>query len=601
MMLRKLFANETLSAMTKVKFSRAFMFKALSLSLVLALTDGVGIGMLLPILAFAEHQSKGLDGATSQLIENMSEIAENIGLPLNMGTLVVLAIMPLLFRQVIYYYKSVVIARGEFGYQLHLRERTVECFLRAGLTFFIRAAHGESLASIMYYTEQASVLLRAIVELIEIGLFLIVYGLILLFISPLLTVIALPCFAFAGIMARSNLKRAQESGQVMGEQSKGLNKTVSESLAGIRMIKMRGIEEATIKNIRTMASSLADARINLQRISALLEAQAQPVLIICAFGILYFATEGLGMQLAELGVFLLIITRINPYLIRLNTTRLTVQGGLFCHSKLQDLYAAETEMADVPSGEVMFSSFEHAINLTNVSFHYDEDHKVSVLNDISVTFEKGRTTAVVGASGSGKSTLMDLIVRFYDPTDGVVSIDDIALKDFNLQSLRRHIALVNQTPVMFHNTLRANVEVGLDSPLNEEELNNCLRQAHCLQFVEELSDGVDTVIGHEGFRLSGGQRQRLAIARALAQNPEILILDEPTSALDSISEAEVQSTLDGLHGKVTTIIVAHRLSTVRRADKILVLDAGKIIGSGTHDELLGSCSIYLNLFDTQDL
>ena len=600
-MLRKLFRGETLSALANVDVPKGFMFRALGLSLAFALTDGAGIGMLLPILSYAEHMNSGLTSDASPLIENMTKIAELIGMPLNLAVLVIMAMSPLLARQLFYYYKTVVTARGEFRYQLKLRERTVACFLRAGLPFFIRASHGESLASVMQYAEQASVLLRAIIDLTEIAFFLLVYGLILLFISPLLAAIALPCFAFASLMARSNLKRGQQHGETIGAQSKALNTSITEALGGIRMIKMRGIEEVTINNIRIMASKLTEARIDFQRIRALLEAQAQPVLILCTFGILYFAIESLGMRLAELGVFLLIVSRINPLLIRLNTVRLTIQGGLFCNAQLQELYAAEEAMADVPSGTIPFNGVERAITLENVSFQYDDDQDLPVISGLNTSIEKGKTTAIVGPSGSGKSTLMDLIARFYDPTDGQICIDETPLRDFNLQSLRRRIAFVNQDPMMFHDTLRANIEIGLDRPLNEDELHNCLDQAHCLQFVADMLDGVDTVIGHGGFRLSGGQRQRLAIARALAQDPEILILDEPTSALDSISEAEVQAALDDLRGKLTTVIVAHRLSTVRDADKILVLESGKIVGSGIHKELLGTCPSYKKLVEIQNL
>ena len=600
-MLSKLFTNETLSALTRVSMPRGLMLKALALSLAFALTDGAGLGMLLPILGYVEHQNGGLSGDANPFIETLSEIAEFFGLPLNLATLIALAVTPLLIRQVVYYYKAAVTARGEFGYQLQLRDRTVAAFLRAGLPFFIRNAHGESLARVMQYAEQASSLLRAIIELIEIIFFLLVYGLILLFISPLLTMIALPCFAFAGLMARGNLKRGQQSGKEIGEKSAALNRAITEALGGIRMIKMRGIEKLVIKRIRVIASALADARINFQCIRASLEAQAQPILILCAFGILYYAVEGLGMRLAELGVFLLIISRTNPLLIRLNTVRLSVQGGLYCHNQLHILYATEGEMADVPSGTISFAGIERAIMLEDVSFQYDAGEDLPVLDGVNATIEQGKTTAIVGPSGGGKSTLMDLIARFYDPTDGKISVDGVPLANFNRQSLRRKISFVNQDPVMFHDTLRANIEVGLDRSLSDEELHDCLRQAHCLQFVEELKDGVDTVIGHGGLRLSGGQRQRLAIARALAQKPEILILDEPTSALDSIAEAEVQAALDNLHGKLTTIIVAHRLSTVRNADQILVLEAGRIVGSGSHEVLLTSCATYKKLAEIQNL
>ena len=249
-MLSNLFRNETLASLRKVDFPKNFMFRALSLSLAFALTDGAGIGMLLPILVFVENENSGHAASNDALIETMSEIAEFTGLPLNLLTLVAIAMAPLLIRQVLYYYRAVVTTRGEFFYQLQLRERTVATFMGAGLPFFIHAAHGESLAKIIEYANNSSVLLRSIVELIEIIFFLFVYGLILLFISPLLTSIAVPCLAIAGLMARANLKRGYVSGQTIGEKSQALNNLIMEALSGIRMIKMRGIEDVTIKKIR---------------------------------------------------------------------------------------------------------------------------------------------------------------------------------------------------------------------------------------------------------------------------------------------------------------------------------------------------------------
>jgi subfamily B ATP-binding cassette protein MsbA len=209
-----------------------------------------------------------------------------------------------------------------------------------------------------------------------------------------------------------------------------------------------------------------------------------------------------------------------------------------------------------------------------------------VLQDVSVKVEAGRTLAIVGHSGSGKSTLISLLPRFYDPTSGTVLIDDVPVQDYALDNLREHISLVSQDVVLFNDTIARNLAYGRLAEHSEEDIRAAADAAHVLDFVDEMPDGLDTVVGDRGVLLSGGQRQRIAIGRAILKNSPILILDEATSSLDTRSERRIQDALNALMQNRTTLVIAHRLSTVESADEIIVLDAGRIVESGTHTELL---------------
>lgn len=238
------------------------------------------------------------------------------------------------------------------------------------------------------------------------------------------------------------------------------------------------------------------------------------------------------------------------------------------------------------------------VKFENVSFRYKEDSR-DVLNGLNLTVPYGKTVALVGPSGTGKSTLVNLIPRFFDATKGAVKIGGTDIKDFDVYSLRSEIAIVSQSPFLFNNTIRYNLTYGCKETVSDEKLTEAAKQAYALDFINELSDGFDTMIGERGMKLSGGQKQRLTIARALLTDPQILILDEATSALDTESEKVVQSAMDNLIKNRTCFTIAHRLSTVINADMIAVIEEGKIAAIGTHEELLESSPTYKRLYEIQ--
>src|SRR5690606_19500297 len=231
-----------------------------------------------------------------------------------------------------------------------------------------------------------------------------------------------------------------------------------------------------------------------------------------------------------------------------------------------------------------------------VGFAYNPGEPV--LRDIELTIRPGEVVALVGPSGAGKSTLADLLPRFHDPLDGRVTLDGRDLRDLRLAELRRLMGIVTQETILFHDTVAANIAYGSDDA-PRDRIEAAARAAHAHDFIRDMPEGYDTVIGERGVRLSGGQRQRLAIARALFRNPPILILDEATSALDTESEQLVQRAIDELMEDRTVLVIAHRLSTVRRADQILVIDGGRIVERGRHEELLERRGAYRRLYELQ--
>jgi subfamily B ATP-binding cassette protein MsbA len=265
--------------------------------------------------------------------------------------------------------------------------------------------------------------------------------------------------------------------------------------------------------------------------------------------------------------------------------------------------AAETvfEMIDAPvehdTGATVLGKARGHLRLERVSFRYG-DNNPNALTDVSLDILPGQTVALVGVSGGGKSTFVNLVTRFYTPQSGRLLLDGVPYDDIALASLRAQLAMVSQNVVLFDDTLGANIAYGAEQ-VDNVRLAAAIQAAHLADVVAALPDGVDTMIGENGMRLSGGQRQRVAIARAIYKDAPILILDEATSALDNESERAVQGALDALMAGRTTLVIAHRLSTVERADRIVVMDAGRVIESGRHDELLAKGGVYANLYRLQ--
>ena len=383
------------------------------------------------------------------------------------------------------------------------------------------------------------------------------------------------------------------------EGNKVLTDTAQETLSNHSMVKAYRAEERERSRFNKVAKVIARANLRSGRIAATSPPTIELIGTIALVILLYFGLREINvgrMAAAEFFAFLYFLFRSYDPMRKISRQHNEISKAFAAAKDVWSVLDKNEVLPEKPDA-VTLNVLADSIRLANVSFSYNDEEKV-IVDDLSLEIAKGTMVALVGESGGGKSSLIKLIQRLYDPTSGRIMWDGTDLRDARLESLKRQIALVTQETVLFNDTIRYNISYG-NPRATDEEIVEAARIALAADFIDELPHKYDTIVGERGIFLSGGQRQRIAIARAVLINAPVLILDEATSALDTESERLVQRALANLMRDKTSIVIAHRLSTVRRADKIVVMERGRIVESGTHDELLEHGGKYKRLYELQ--
>jgi subfamily B ATP-binding cassette protein MsbA len=379
-----------------------------------------------------------------------------------------------------------------------------------------------------------------------------------------------------------------------------ITEILQETISGFRVVKAFGMEGFETERFRRAASRLFHVNMRMTRTTAVLPPLMEAVGGLALIVALVYGNHQIHAGRLTTGAFTSFLAALfwmyTP-IKRLSRVNATMQGALAAGARIFEVLDTHQEVPESKGG-IELKRFEREIEYRDVGFRY-ADGESSVLRRVGFTARSGEVVAIVGTSGAGKTTLMNLLPRFYDVTDGAITIDGVDIREVTLKSLREQIGLVTQETVLFNDTVSANIAYGLED-VDEARIESAARAAFAHDFILDLPRRYDTMIGERGSRLSGGQRQRIAIARALLKDPPILILDEATSALDAKSEQLVQQALSNLMKGRTTLVIAHRLATVRKADRIVVLDGGEVKETGTHEELLKRANgLYSRLYELQ--
>jgi subfamily B ATP-binding cassette protein MsbA len=481
-----------------------------------------------------------------------------------------------------------------------LRDEIYDHLMEMDLGFFQQTKAGQIISRVTNDVDQLRTLVtRNLATGLSHVIQTVVFLSVLVFISwklTLATLIAMPIVmglwnAFRQRIWKGVLKVWDAVGEVSAH--------IQESIGGVRLVKATGSEDYEADRFKELTRRQYKATIRNERWRQLFPSANEIIIATALLIVLWFGSRQVLLE-GTLGpeafiAFAVLAARILPPLKWLGKFPSVVQPGLAAAHRAFELLDAEPEITEVRDPQPV-DGFREAIRLEGVTFEYEPGEPV--LKGVDLEIARGEVVALVGPSGAGKTTIANLVPRFYDPVEGRITLDGTDLRELEIDGLRDLMGIVTQETILFHDTVRTNIAYGVDD-VDPADLEAAARAAHAHGFITELPEGYDTVLGEQGARLSGGQRQRIAIARALLRDAPILILDEATSALDTQSEALVQDAIERLMEHRTVLVIAHRLSTVRKANRIVVMQEGEVVDQGPHDELLERGGLYRTLYRLQ--
>lgn len=587
------------------------VFAVLSM-VVCSLMGSVSLGMIIP---FVDKVISGKDIALSanmQLPQALNSLVTRLNSMNSVSLLKILMIAGFflfLIRQVFEYLKAYFM--NELGYRFvkDIRDAIYDNMLKLSLDFFHKNPTGKLTAKILFDTaiikealiEGLTDLLYQPIELlfylcaiivvkiyfgIPVGLVVVSLAFTLLIIYPVVRI------------GRRIRKITMETQETVAD----INTTIFEAITGISIVNAFSMQEYELNRLKSQnAKYYKTAMKSIKRMIAITP-MTEFITMICVGVVLWVGGRSVVTNNLSAGAFITflaaLLSLLKPFK-RLSKVHATSQQAFGAAMRVFEVLDAKPKVFEKPDA-VRLPEFRDNITYEGIFFKYEEEADSDfVLKDINMTIKRGEIAAFVGPSGVGKTTLLNLLPRFYDPQRGAVKIDGVNIKDAALKSFRDQVGIVTQEAILFNDTVAQNIAYGTDVKANKDAIVKAAKAANCHNFIMNMPKGYETVIGERGFRLSGGEKQRLCIARAIFKNPPVLILDEATSQLDTESEILVQEAIDNLMTGRTVLVIAHRLSTVKHATRIYVLEKGKIVESGSHDDLIARSGLYNKLYNLQ--
>jgi subfamily B ATP-binding cassette protein MsbA len=588
-----------------VKPYRGLLGLGIATTFLASLFDGFTLIILIPLLKHLFGTAGQLRMGSTRLEAFMDRMVEPLVAGVSpgqaAGRLVVLLAAALLLKNALSYASTQISVRAQEGLVRDLRSRLFAHLLTLELGFFQRTRAGQLISAMITEVDQTKTVITA--SLLSFFQNLVVVGTTLVILSQIslrLTLLTLAFVPFLILGLQGLIRRLRSHAQARAHERGEITSTVAERLGAIRLIRSYGEESREASRFGAQAERYRKRVIRTQRFSSLTSPLTEVFSGFLVIFIIWAGTKpgliGLPAPLAPeaIIVFLMAALKLTSPLKTIASFPAAMAVTLASAERVFQFLDQPPTDVDRPGEET--ARFERDLVFDRVSFRYGDGDLV--LTDVSFRLPRGKVVALVGPSGAGKTTAADLLPRFHDPTGGQILMDGVPLTRLSRRSLRALMGVVSQDTVLLNDTVHANIAYGAPAA-SRDQVEAAARAANAAGFIAALPQGYDSMLGERGTRLSGGQRQRIAIARALLRDPPILILDEATSALDTEAERLVQQAIERLMRQRTVLVIAHRLATVRDADEIVLLDAGRIVQRGTHEELLRAGGLYRRLYELQ--
>jgi subfamily B ATP-binding cassette protein MsbA len=578
-----------------IGFNPLLSFGIVVLGLAAALLEGIGLSFIVPIVELAQStnaEAANADGLAGIFVS----IFQFLNIPFTLSAVIVVVSGIMIVRFTVSFFMQWLVARLRTEYIRKLQSEAFDRALDAKISYFDQEGSDDILNVIVTQAEYGGRVVDKLTALVRESMLAVAYTSLALYLAPVLTLIAallLGCGIFL-------IRYVVESGYSIGDRVADANEQMQEAAQagtqGIRDVRLFNMSGELFETFQIAVDQYTAAAVKLRRNDAAMNNFYQLIAAITVFLLIYIALTYTSLGLAGLGVFLFTMFRLTPRASKLNKTLYNLDGMLphlvRTHRFLEEL--EDNRMVD--EGSEQTPETIETVAFDHVSFSYEEDEQI--LDDLTFDVDRGDFVAFVGPSGAGKSTIVSLLAKLYEPDSGRITANETSIEHFEAESWRSQLAVVRQHPFIFNDTLRANLTVG-NRDATDAEIERACEIAQVTEFLDELPEGFQTILGDNGVRLSGGQRQRVAIARALLKDAEVLVLDEATSDLDSELEEKVHSAIEARDQDQTMIVIAHRLSTVRNADRIYTMEDGRIVEEGHHEQLIENDGQYAQLYAMQ--